>query len=63
VASGAYIEALGGELEIQAKFGDRTFPVDLRDFATLDDESAAEMNAQAVGDAIDAPTSSEAVTA
>lgn len=40
----AYIEALGGELEIVARFGERKLPVDLRSFAALSDEDAAAMN-------------------
>lgn len=59
----AYIEALGGELELKARFGDREFPVSLGDFATLDDESASAMNANPIGEGVDSESHAGAVTA
>ena len=49
----AYIEALGGELVLIGRFGDRDLPVDLRDFATLDDQTASEMNATSPADMLE----------
>ncbi len=41
----AYVDALGGQLELKVLIGDRSFDLDLRTFATLDDDEAAAINA------------------
>jgi transcriptional regulator with XRE-family HTH domain len=40
----AYVDALGGVLELKVLVGDRSFDLDLRALATIDDDTASALN-------------------